>query len=223
MADRVRMQNQAMSLVMFSQGVPFFHAGDELLRSKSMDRNSYNSGDWYNAIDWTYTTNNWGRGLPPAGANSSNYGIIQPLLANPDLAASTEDIQVMHQNFLELLRIRKSSALFRLQTEADILARMKFHGVGPDQPRGLIVMSISDLDDSLEDLDPGHELVVVLFNSNPSEITFTEAALVGVGLELHPIQVSSSDAVVQTSSFDSATGTFTVPGRTTAVFVLKQQ
>ncbi len=29
-----------------SQGVPFIHAGDDLLRSKSLDRDSYNSGGW---------------------------------------------------------------------------------------------------------------------------------------------------------------------------------
>jgi pullulanase/glycogen debranching enzyme len=49
-----------------SQGVPFFHAGDELLRSKSLDRNSYDSGDWFNRLDYTYQTNNWGVGLPPS-------------------------------------------------------------------------------------------------------------------------------------------------------------
>ena len=48
------------------QGIPFFHAGDELLRSKSLDRNSYNSGDWFNKLDFTYQSNNWGVGLPPA-------------------------------------------------------------------------------------------------------------------------------------------------------------
>lgn len=30
------------------QGIPFFHAGDEMFRSKSLDRDSYNSGDWFN-------------------------------------------------------------------------------------------------------------------------------------------------------------------------------
>jgi pullulanase len=44
-ADRIRMNNLALSIVMFSQGVPFFHAGDDILRSKSFDLNSYNSGD----------------------------------------------------------------------------------------------------------------------------------------------------------------------------------
>ena len=34
----------AAATVAFSQGVVFFHAGDELLRSKSLDRDSYGSG-----------------------------------------------------------------------------------------------------------------------------------------------------------------------------------
>ena len=32
------------ALVALGQGVAFFHAGDEILRSKSLDRDSYNSG-----------------------------------------------------------------------------------------------------------------------------------------------------------------------------------
>lgn len=43
--DRVRMNLLALALVAFSQGTPFFTAGDELLRSKSLDRDSYNSGE----------------------------------------------------------------------------------------------------------------------------------------------------------------------------------
>ena len=38
----------ALATVMLSQGRPFVHAGDDLLRSKSLDRDSYNSGDWFN-------------------------------------------------------------------------------------------------------------------------------------------------------------------------------
>lgn len=41
---RVRRCWLASALVAFSQGVAFFHAGDEILRSKSLDRDSYNSG-----------------------------------------------------------------------------------------------------------------------------------------------------------------------------------
>ena len=67
MADRVRMQNLGMSLLAFGQGIPFFHAGVDLLRSKSLDRNSYNSGDWFNRLDFTLQTQQLGRG-PAAGA-----------------------------------------------------------------------------------------------------------------------------------------------------------
>jgi pullulanase len=51
----------------FSQGIAYFHAGIETLRSKSMDRNSYDSGDWFNRLDWTFQDNFFGSGLPPAG------------------------------------------------------------------------------------------------------------------------------------------------------------
>ena len=79
---RVRLHNMAVSTVMLSQGVPFFHAGQDLLRSKSLDRNSYDSGDWFNKLDFTYNSDNWGVGLPQAGDNQSNWPILQPLLAN---------------------------------------------------------------------------------------------------------------------------------------------
>jgi hypothetical protein len=37
-----------LCIYVYFQGIPFFHAGDEILRSKSLDRDSYNSGDWFN-------------------------------------------------------------------------------------------------------------------------------------------------------------------------------
>ena len=55
----------ALAINAFSQGIAYFHAGQELLRSKSMDRNSYNSGDWFNRLDWTYSDNGFAAGLPP--------------------------------------------------------------------------------------------------------------------------------------------------------------
>lgn len=41
-----RIVQMAQGLIAVSQGIAFFHAGDEMLRSKSLDRDSYNSGDW---------------------------------------------------------------------------------------------------------------------------------------------------------------------------------
>ena len=49
------------------QGVGFVAAGSERLRSKSLDRNSYNSGDWFNQIRWDCAQGNgFGLGLPPS-------------------------------------------------------------------------------------------------------------------------------------------------------------
>ncbi|MDX2078278.1 MAG: pullulanase-type alpha-1,6-glucosidase, partial [bacterium] len=121
-AQRVRMNNLGVSIVMFSQGVPFFHAGDDLLRSKSLDRDSYNSSDWFNRLDFTMQTNNFGVGLPPS--SRSDWGIIQPLLANPDIQVTPDDIMAAHMHFREALQIRQSSPLFHLQTAEDVQARL---------------------------------------------------------------------------------------------------
>ena len=74
-----------LSIAALSQGVPFVHAGSDMLRSKSLDRNSYNSGDWFNKLDFTYQSNNFGVGLPLAGDNQANWDIMKPLLANAAL------------------------------------------------------------------------------------------------------------------------------------------
>ncbi len=220
MADRVRMQNLANSLVLLSQGIPFFHAGDDILRSKSGDRNSYNSGDWFNRLDFTYESNNWGVGLPPAGDNQDNWGILQPLLANTELRPTKTDILSANAAFREMLEIRKSSPLFRLRTAVEVQTRLTFQNTGVDAIPGLIVMTLAD-DGELENIDPNYTLIVVLFNANPDSIEFHYADLQGLGFELHPVQAASADAVTQESAFNSADGTFSVPGRTTAVFVVK--
>jgi pullulanase len=53
-----KMSMMADAIVLTSQGVPFIHAGSELLRSKNMDENSYQSPDSVNMIDWSLKTKN---------------------------------------------------------------------------------------------------------------------------------------------------------------------
>ncbi len=213
-ADRVRMQNLGNSLVMLGQGLPFFHAGDDLLRSKSGDRNSYNSGDWFNRIDFSYASNNWGVGLPPDSQDRA--AVLAPLLADPALRPTQADIVAASTAFREMLQIRRSSPLFRLQTAEAVAADLSFLNTGPDQVPGLIVMALDDR----TAVDPTYSKIVVVFNANRETATYTVADLVGVPLGLHPVQQSSADAIVRTAGYDAVTGTFTVPGRTTAVFVL---
>lgn len=52
-ATRVRRHTLATSLVLLAQGVPFIHGGQEFLRTKSGDENSYRSGDGVNRFDWS--------------------------------------------------------------------------------------------------------------------------------------------------------------------------
>jgi len=222
MDERVRAQNVGLSIVSLAQGVPFMQAGSDLLRSKSLDRDSYNSGDWFNKLDFTYQDNNWGVGLPPAavGGQSDNWPVMAPLLGNPDLKPTHTDILSSAHHLQDMLAIRKSTPLFRLETQAEIQQRLAFHNTGPAQIPGLIVMSLSDMDGALHS---PYSLVVVLFNANDEAQTFTEAALIGADLELHPVQVNGYDPVVKTATFNPATGAFSVPARTTAVFVLAAQ
>ncbi len=215
--DRVRMNNLALDVVMLAQGVPFFHAGDEMLRSKSGDKNSYDSGDWYNALDFSYQDNGWGHGLPPAWTTQENWAQWQPLLANPDLQPTSANIQSAISHFEEMLSIRRDVALFRLRTGADVVNSVTFQNTGVDQVPGLIVMSISDQGET--NLDPTYSYVVVLFNASPETQTFTLADVTNIPLQLHAVQAASSDPITASSAFDSATGTFTVPARTTAVFI----
>ncbi len=217
-ADRVRMDNLGIDLVMLAQGVPFFTAGDDLLRSKSFDRDSYNSGDWFNRLDFTYQDNGFGSGLPIADKNQENWPLMAPLLGNPALKPGPADILAAAAHFQEMLQIRKSSPLFRLQTADDVLARLTFQNTGPDQIPGLIVMTLSDK--VSPDLDPNYDLIVVLFNATPDEQAYAIADYAGMEFTLHLVQADSADEPTRTSGFDPATGTFTVPGRTTAVFVV---
>lgn len=117
------MNHFATSIIALTQGIPFFHAGDEMLRSKSLDRDSYNSGDWFNRLDFTYNSNNWGVGLPPKQKNENSWPLIQPRLADPSFKPQRSHILAAVENFTDVLRIRYSSPLFRLRTANTIQVR----------------------------------------------------------------------------------------------------
>jgi pullulanase len=207
-----------MSLVALGQGVPFFLAGDDLLRSKDMDGNSYNSGDWFNKLDFSYQSDNWGTGLPIASQNLGNWPIMQPLLANPALTPRPADIAHARDAFREFLQIRGTSGLFHMHTLAEVQANLHFLNAGPSQTPGLIVMK---LDANGGDFSRFQHIVVV-FNATNAQVSFQNSTLVGLGLHLHPVQQHSSDPIVGHSSFNAQTGTLVVPALTTAVFVTEQ-
>jgi pullulanase len=212
---RERRQVLATSLIQLGQGVPFFLAGDDLLRSKDMDNNSYNSGDWFNKLDFSYQSDNWGTGLPIASQNKGNWPIMQPLLANPALTPQPSDIALSRDAFREFLEIRGTSALFHMSTLAEVQANLHFLNEGPNQTPGLILMRL--------DANGGdygrYQHIVVVFNATDAQISFQNSSLVGLALSLHPVQQHSSDLTVRQSSFNGQTAALFVPALTTAVFV----
>ncbi|XP_066346642.1 pullulanase 1, chloroplastic-like isoform X1 [Miscanthus floridulus] len=220
--ERCRINHLSTSMIALSQGIPFFHAGDEILRSKSLDRDSYNSGDWFNKIDFTYETNNWGVGLPPREKNEGSWPLMKPRLENPSFKPAKCDIIAALDNFVDILKIRYSSPLFRLTTASDIEQRVHFHNTGPSLVPGVIVMSVEDARNDrheMAQIDETFSYVVAVFNVCPYEVSIEIPDLASLGLQLHPVQVNSSDALVRQSAYEATTGRFTVPKRTTAVFV----
>jgi len=224
---RTRRQVLATSIIALGQGVPFFFGGDDLLRSKDMDDNSYNSGDWFSKVNWTLAeeehnpgllsqeSNNWGIGLPVQNVNGGQWPIMQPLLANPALTPTGENISSAAEAFKMFLRIRRSSALFHMTTLAEVQNNLHFLNTGTSQIPGLIVMK---LDGNGRDYgDYGH--IVVVFNATLNPISFQDDQLRGLRLHLHPEEARSTDAATASSSVDDHTGTVHVPALTTAVFV----
>ncbi|MFE3628605.1 pullulanase-type alpha-1,6-glucosidase [Streptomyces goshikiensis] len=204
-ADKARLQVLAMAVSTLSQGPSLSQAGTDLLRSKSLDRNSFDSGDWFNAIHWDCgdgSGNGFGRGLPPAADNRAKWPYAKPLLTGP--APACADITAASAAYRDLLRIRTTEPAFGLTTAQAVQAALGFPLSGKDETPGVITMTLGDL--------------VVVFNSTPAAGRQRVPDLAGRAYALHPVQAAGADAAVKRSAYDAATGEFTVPARTVAVF-----
>jgi len=140
---------------------------------------------------------------------------MQPLLANPALTPTPENISAAAKAFQMFLRIRRSSALFHMATLAEVQNNLHFLNTGPSQIPGLIVMR---LDDNGRDYGDYRHIVVV-FNATLNPISFQDDQLRGLGLYLHPEQARSTDAATASSSVNNQAGTVQEQGLTTAVFI----
>ncbi|WP_433256416.1 pullulanase-type alpha-1,6-glucosidase [Streptosporangium sp. CA-135522] len=215
MADRVRMQSLSLATAVLAQGVSFVHAGSERLRSKSLDRNSFDSGDWFNRLLWDCSQGNgFGAGLPPRASNEDKWAYARPLLADPALRPDCASIASARARYGELLKIRSSSPAFALGSLAEVQKRLTFPTSGTAEIPGVVTMHLDS-----SGIDPRWKSITVVFNATPETQPQTVAALKGARVTLHPVQTAGDDAVVKRSAFEPATGTLTVPARTVAVFV----
>ncbi len=102
---RLRANRMCAAIVLTSRGVPFFQAGEEILRSKlsdggGFDENSYKSPDAVNNIDWDKLAPN----SPSAFMRDYYKGLIEFRKAHPSLRLTdTEEIENA-TNFIEGLR-----------------------------------------------------------------------------------------------------------------------
>jgi pullulanase len=217
--DRARVQILAAAINAFSQGVAYFHAGVDTLRSKSLDRNSYDSGDWFNKLDWSYQDNNFGVGLPPASQNADNWNYARPLLANPLIKPHPNDIAWTRDAFRDLLRIRKSTTLLRLRTAEDIKSRLTFLNTGSNQEATALVGRLNGVGYPGANFDE----LVYLINVDKTAKQLTLPTLAGHALELHPVHQAATavDWRAKQATFDGTTGSFNVPARTAVVFVVR--
>ncbi len=99
LADRIKMNLMSAAIVLTSQGIPFFQAGEEILRSKpsqdnpgTFDSNSYKSSDAVNSIKWDEATQN----------------------------------QEVYQYYKGLIALRKEHGAFRMTTTKEIQDNLTF-------------------------------------------------------------------------------------------------
>lgn len=206
-AARARMQVLAMATAALSQGPALSQAGSDLLRSKSLDRNSYDSGDWFNALHYDCRDGNgFGRGLPPAADNEPKWPYAKPLLKDAaTLTPGCAEINGASAAYRDLLKLRTTEPAFALATAGEVQRKLSFplSGTAAETP-GVITMRLGDL--------------VIVFNATPQRQSQRIAALAGTGHTLHHTQATGADATVKSSSYERSSGTFTVPARTVAVF-----
>ncbi len=215
--ERARVQILGAATVAFSQGIAYYHAGIELLRSKSLDRNSYDSGDWFNAYDVTGASHNFGVGLPRMADNGADWPLLRPFLANPALKMGADPINWTKGSFTDLMKIRASTTLLRLRTAADIRARLRFHNLGSSQVATVLAGHV----DGAGYAGANFREIAYFINTGLSNETVTVAALAGKAFELHPVHATGTDRRAASATYAAGSGAFTIPARTAVVFVVR--
>ena len=216
--DRARVQLLGAAFVSFSQGIAYYHAGMEVLRSKSLDRNSFDSGDWFNRLDWTYTDNGFGAGLPPARENGKDWAMLKPVLADTSIRPQPDNIAWMRDAFNDLLKIRSSSTLFRMRTAHDVETRLSFRNVGPQQNPLVIAAHL----DGEGYAGAGLREILYFINVSPEAQTLMFPEESAKSYVLHPVQRATDAADTRPAKearYDPRRGRFTIPPRSAVVYV----
>jgi pullulanase len=93
-AEIERMDKMAQAIVFTSQGVPFLHAGEEMLRTKGGEHNSFNKPDSINRINWDWK---WQH----ADVVKYYRGLIALRKAHPAFRMTSTEAIISNLKFLE--------------------------------------------------------------------------------------------------------------------------
>jgi hypothetical protein len=144
---------------------------------------------------------------------------MRPLLADASIKPTPADIAFTRGAFLDLLRIRASSRLFRLPSAAEIGKRLSFPNSGPGQNPLVLVGHLDGLG-----LDGANFREVLYFiNASAQAQTLDLPAERGKAWVLHPVHrdtASGDDRPRRQASYDVGSGRFSVPARTALVYVV---
>ena len=216
--DRARVQVLGMATTALSQGIAYFHAGTELLRSKSMDGNSFDSGDWFNRLDWTGLDNGFGSGLPPREGNAELWPIVRPMLADASIKPGPAEIAYARNALLDVLRIRSSSTLWRMRSAQQVRERLVFHNTGPEQVATVLAWELRG--QGMAGARYGR--VVAFISADTARRDLVVSALAGLSLQLHPVHRdpgAADDRVAKQAHYEPSSGRFALPPRSVVVFV----
>lgn len=94
-SERLKMHKMASALVLTSQGLPFLHAGQDFVRTKNGDSNSYKSPDEVNWLDWS-------RKMQYADVFAYHQGLIELRKVHPAFRMTTNAQIQEHLSFLPM-------------------------------------------------------------------------------------------------------------------------
>ncbi len=137
----IQMHKLAQSIVLTSQGVPFVHAGTELLRTKNGEENSYKSPDTINQIDWNRKTQY-------KGVFEYYQSLIALRKAHPAFRMPTTAMIQEHLEFLDT------------PDELSLMYRLKDHANGDTWKEILVIFNANPLSKTLS-IPEGPWLLVV--------------------------------------------------------------
>ena len=96
--ERLHMNRFGISIIMIGKGTPFFLAGEEMLRSKGGDSNSYKSGDEVNNLRW----DDLAAGSEVKAMRDFYRSLIAMRKANPFITGSEVECNVLDNSEIEV-------------------------------------------------------------------------------------------------------------------------